>query len=159
MDEIFLFTDGSVNTLKKIGFGAYLIVKDINQPIEIVNNSVKVKRFEETSSTKLEIQTLLWALSEIIISEKKLIIYTDSQNIIKLPDRRKRLEQNNYYSKNNTRLKNHSLYQEFYKKADQLGFEIIKLRGHLKSDKKDKIDKLFSIVDKASRNALRTSDL
>jgi len=60
-------------------------------------------RFEQTSSTKLELQTLLWALGETITlangDDMTLTVYTDSQNIIGLPRRRARLEQNNSYSR------------------------------------------------------------
>jgi len=40
----------------------------------------------ETCSAKLELQILLWALSNIQVSGRKVIISTDSQNIIGLPD-------------------------------------------------------------------------
>ncbi len=148
-----LFTDGSVNTQTKIGFGAYLSITEQ----EFVTNSsiVKVKRFENTSSTKLELQTLLWALNEIQVLDSKIIVYTDSQNIVRLKGRRDKLEKNNYRSKKNRLLNNYKLYQEFYKLTDKLDCEFYKVRGHLKSNQKGDIDKLFTLVDKASRKALR----
>ncbi len=82
-----------------------------------------MKTFEDTSSMKLELQTLLWALAEIHGTSRKVVIYTDSQNIIGLPGRRNHLEQNNYYSEKNKLLNNHELYREFYKKMDQLDYE------------------------------------
>ncbi len=118
-----------------------------------------MKRFEKTSSTKLELQTLLWALNETIASTNDrditLIIYTDSQNIIGLPGRRTSLERNNYFSSKNKRLNNYELYQEFYCLTDKLKCEFVKVIDHQASCKKDEIDKLFSLVDKASRRALR----
>ena len=82
MDKLMLFTDGSVNTQSNIGYGAYLAVSEYGLSLESLKKCVKVKRFEYTSSTKLELQTLLWALSDIQALESKLIIYTDSQNIL-----------------------------------------------------------------------------
>ena len=39
--------------------------------------------------------------------------------------------------------------------TDQLDCELVKVRGHQASNQKDDIDKLFTLVDRASRNALR----
>ena len=153
MKKILLFTDGSVNTKTNIGCGAYFYVEENNYKIEEI--TVVVKRFKETSSTKLELQTLLWALKEITEVNSKIVVYTDSQNIIGLPDRRKRLEINNYHSKNNKLLKNHELYREFYQFTTSLNCEFLKIQGHLVSNQKNELDKLFTLVDRASRKALR----
>ncbi len=150
-----LFTDGSVNTHSKIGYGAYLSVSERGLSLDSLRPRVKVRRFEHTSSTKLELQTLLWALSNIQALGSRVIVYTDSQNIMGLQGRRDRFEQNDYRSKKNKRLKNYELYQEFYRMTDQLDCEFVKVRGHRVSNQKDDIDRLFTLVDKASRNALR----
>jgi len=155
MNELILLTDGSVNTRLKIGYGAYLAVHEYGLSLDSLRARVKVKRFENTSSTKLELQTLLWALRDIQALESKVIVYTDSQNIIGLPGRRERFEQNNYRSKKNRRINNYELYQEFYRMTDQLNCKFVKVRGHQVSDQKDDIDRLFTLVDRASRNALR----
>jgi ribonuclease HI len=155
MDELMLLTDGSLNTRSNIGYGAYLALSEHGLSLDTLRKRVKVKRFEHTSSTKLELQTLLWALSDTQVSGRKLIAYTDSQNIVGLPGRRDRMEQNDYRSKENKPLKNYALYQEFYRLTDQLNCQFIKVDGHQASNQKDAIDKLFALVDKASRNALR----
>ena len=155
MDELILFTDGSVNTRSNIGYGAYLAVSEPGLALDSLRTRVKVKRFEHTSSTKLELQTLLWALSEIQAVGRKVIVYTDSQNILGLQERRGRLEKNDYHSKNNRRLKHYELYQAFYSMIDQLDCELVKVRGHQVADQKDAIDRLFTLVDRTSRKALR----
>ena len=155
MDELMLLTDGSVNTQSNIGYGAYLAVSERGLSLDSLRTRVKVRRFKHTSSTKLELQTLLWALSEIQALGSKVIVYTDSQNIMGLQGRRDRFEQNDYRSKKNNRLNNYELYQEFYRMTDQLDCELVKVRGHQVSNKKDDIDNLFTLVDRASRNALR----
>jgi len=155
MDELMLFADGSVNTQSDIGYGAYLAVSERGISLDSLRTRVKVRRFEHTSSTKLELQTLLWALNDIQVLERKVIVYTDSQNIMGLQGRRDQFEQNNYRSKKNKRLNNYELYQEFYRIIDQLDCELIKVRGHQVSNQKDEIDMLFTLVDRASRNALR----
>jgi len=150
-----LFVDGSVNPQSNIGYGAYLAVSERGLAPEALRTRVKVKRFEHTSSTKLELQTLLWALSDIQATGRKVIVYTDSQNILGLQERRGRLEQNDYRSKNNKRLKHYKLYQAFYSMIDQLDCELVKVRGHQVADQKDDIDRLFTLVDRTSRKALR----
>ena len=155
MNELILLTDGSVNTKSNIGYGAYLAVYEPGLSLDSLRTRVKVKRFEQTSSTKLELQTLLWALNDIHALWGKVIVYTDSQNIMGLQGRRDRFEQNDYRSKKNKRLNNYELYQEFYRMIDQLDCELVKVRGHQVSNQKDDIDRLFTLVDRASRNALR----
>lgn len=153
--KLFLFTDGSVNTKLNFGFGAYLAVKDTAILASNQEKFVKVKRFENTSSTKLEIQTLIWALSEVKEFKGEIVLYTDSQNIIGLPGRRERLEKNNYHSKAEKQITNSELYKLFFQLLDELQFEMKKIEGHKRTHLKNNIDRLFTLVDRASRNALR----
>ena len=155
MDELKLFADGSVNTQSNIGYGAYLAVSERGLSLDSLRTRVKVRRFEHTSSTKLELQTLLWALNDIQVLGRKVIVYTDSQNMVGLQGRRDRFEQNDYRSKKNKRLNNYELYQEFFRMIDQLDCELVKVRGHQGSNQKDDIDRVFTLVDRASRHALR----
>ena len=155
MSELILLLDGSVNAQSKIGYGAYLALSEPGHSLPEMKKQIKIKRFEQTSSTKLELQTLLWALSDLQVSGRKLIVYTDSQNIIGLPGRRDHLEKTNYFSSKNRRLNNYELYQEFYRLIDQVNYELIKVRGHQAASQKDDIDHLFTLVDKASRKAQR----
>lgn len=155
MDKLLLFTDGSVDPKLKVGYGAYLAIDENDLSIDSKESLVKVKSFDDTSSTKLELQTLIWALTEIQGAARSVVVYTDSQNIIGLPRRRKSLEQNDFYSAKNKRLSNHELYRAFYNLMDQLDCELIKVEGHLSYIQKDNIDKLFTLVDRASRKALK----
>lgn len=174
MPHLHLFTDGSVHTQSKLGVGAYLLVTDTNTPIDSLYEQVQLKKFDNTSSTKLELQTLLWALNEVSAKafgdNLKLTIYTDSQNIITLPARQARLESTNYISRNQKTLENAELYQAFYCLTDDIPsklnngsansdssntYKFIKVKGHKASSQKDKIDQLFSLVDQAARRRLR----
>jgi ribonuclease HI len=155
MDTLHLFTDGSYNPTTKTGCGAYIAVSDTEVPPESLREQVKVRIFKNTSSVRLELETLLWAFKEIGQSEVQIIVYTDSQNIMNLPERRKRLEENNYQSGKNRTLKNADLYMEFFRMSDSLTPVFIKVQGHMTSNKKDNIDRLFTLVDRESRRALR----
>jgi len=163
MPHLHLFTDGSVNTQSKEGVGAFLLITDTNAPATSYSDKVMLKQFENTSSTQLELQTLLWALNEVVVravpegecKEVVLTIYTDSQNIIGLPGRRTRLEHNDYISRNNKPLKNAELYRKFYQIADGLPCNLIKVKGHKANREKGQVDRLFSLVDQAARRGLR----
>ena len=156
MKKIKLFTDSSVNPQEKIGFGAYLLLDDENESLEESKEHIKIKRFENTSSTKLELQTLLWALDQIMDKENNNIeVYTDCQNIIGLQNRRDKLEKNHFCSSSKKLIANHELYKDFYKKLDSLNLTFIKVKGHKKNSLKDEIDNIFNLVDRVSRNALR----
>ena len=155
MDTIKLFCDGSVNPQKKIGFASYFIYKQ-NDTIELAKDNIKIKKFENTSSTKLELEGLLWALEDCELIGKDIIIYTDCQNILGLEQRREKLESNNYKTSSGKILKNHTLYKHFYEKIDTLHCTFVKVKGHKPSQNKNNIDELFTLVDKASRNALRS---
>lgn len=157
MSELMIFTDGSVDTHSKIGYGAYLLVSEPERerPVNSFEPYVNVKRFDRTSSTKLELQTVLWALNDIQAMGCKVVVYTDSQNIISLTKRRETLIMNDYRSKKNKRLNNAELYQEFFRVIDMLDCEFVKVQGHQALSAKDTIHKLFALVDRASRRALR----
>jgi ribonuclease HI len=157
MEKLYLFTDGSVHVQSKIGYGACLLTSEKELNSENLKKCVRTKRFENTSSTKLELQTLLWAFSEIEKGENKVVVFTDSQNITQLVDRRHRLEENNFCSKSGKPLKNADLYIQFYEMFDALHCEIVKVQGHQPSRIKNEIEKVFTLVDRASRKALRNS--
>jgi hypothetical protein len=72
-----------------------------------------------------------------------------------LHSRRNRLENDDYISKSGRQINNHELYREFFKLTDQINCEFIKIKGHNKTSLKENIDWLFTIVDRASRNAVR----
>ena len=156
MNTIKLFCDGSVNPQKKIGYGAYFVCSGI-VTLESAKQKVQVKRFVDTSSTKLELEVLLWALEDVALINKKIIIYTDCQNIIGLESRREKLELNKFKSSKGKLLNNHELYKIFYEKMDEFNCTFIKVKGHKPSKEKDLIDSLFTLVDRNSRDALRNN--
>jgi ribonuclease HI len=154
-----LFTDGSVDIKTRIGFGAYLAINSVDLSLTDLKTKVKVKKFENTSSTTLELQTLLWAMDDAFLlhTEKtmRVAVYSDSQNILSLLVRRSGLEEQEYFSRNGKRLNNTDLYRQFFTAIDQCNCQIIKVDGHKPRHSKNDIDRLFTLVDKASRFALR----
>lgn len=156
-----LFTDGSADPLTKVGYGAYLITESPLSPRDQLAGRVVSQRFTHTSSTRLELQTLLWAIAEVIRTGQlqpqhdHLTIYTDCQTIINLPSRRLRLEQNNYCSKKNISLKNGDLYRQLIRQLDSVSHKLIKVQGHQSAKTQHHIDQIFTLVDRYARQALR----
>jgi len=144
-----LFTDGSVHPPSRVGYGAYLTLTDINNP-----GDIHTRRFENTSSSQLEIETLIWALQTL--QPQAVTVYTDSQTIIGLPGRRNRFEERNYRTQRNHPVRHADLYRQFFRFTDSIDCTFVKVKGHRKSHQKSDIDRLFSLVDRASRRALRS---
>jgi len=167
MNSFTLFTDVSLDPQRKLGVGAYLLVpttflETVPQDIRrgAISAQLRLRMFTETSSTKLEVQTVLWALenyrAEFNGSDLgSLRVYTDSQCIVGLLGRRAGLEANDFLSRRSRRpLKNAPLYRAFYAAYDELGFELIKVAGHSRSSSHDTVQRIFSYVDKDVRRAL-----
>ena len=168
MNRYALFTDVSLNPRLKLGFGAYLVIPSsfLEIPPERIIRpalieQIRLRRFDVTSSTKLEVQTLLWALEDF---QKEfsgsrfgtLDVYSDSQCVTGLLRRRSQLEMNGFCSKGTNRTVKHAcLYRKFYEFHDTLGFEVIKVAGHARSCSHDSIHRIFSFVDKEARKALK----
>ncbi len=159
MKKIKLFCDGSCNPQEKIGYGAYLLIEEDNIDLISLKTKIISKKFENTSSSKLEIETLLWALNDIDIKDCIIEVYTDCQNIIGLENRREKLEKNNFQTSSGKLIGNYELYKDFFGKLDELNLTFIKVKGHKKNSLKDELDTIFNLVDKASRKALRENML
>lgn len=167
MNNFALFTDVSVNPQRRLGVGGYLLVPlsflDV-KPDTIERSEVAArlhfKQFTETSSTKLEVQTVLWALEEVRRElsgsvHGSLQIYTDSQCVAGLLGRRAALTGSDFIAKRSGQPLAHALlYREFYAAHDQLGFQLIKVSGHSPSNTHDTVQRIFSYVDREVRKAL-----
>jgi ribonuclease HI len=162
-----LFTDVSVDPRRKVGIGGYLLVPSSfleTEPQHIDRDELAgrliMKTFSDTSSTRLEVQTVLWALensSEDLARSARgdLRIYTDSQCVAGLLGRRDALTESAFIAKRSGRLLTNSiLYNAFYATYDQLGFQLIKIRGHSRACTHDAVRLIFSIVDRQVRKAL-----
>lgn len=167
MNSFALFTDVSLNPQFKVGIGGYLFVPMSfleNEPHAIeqgeVSAQLEIKRFTETSSTKLEVQTVVWALDHLrgkLVGSAgwNLAVYTDSQCIAGLRGRRAGLEQSDFIAKRSGQPLTHAaLYRDFYSAYDQQCFELIKVSGHSRTSSHDTVQRIFSYVDRGVRKAL-----
>jgi ribonuclease HI len=162
MNHYTLFSDVSVNPQKKLGMGAYLLLPysydelmedGIENPHSFANQ-IKSKIFENTSSTKAEIQTLLWALSDIgrdLIKPFELTVCTDSQGITSLIARKQKLISSNFKKNDDEQIRNALLYAKFYEMQELINFDIVKIKGHSPKSQKDNLQLIFTIIDRKVR--------
>lgn len=162
-----LLTDVSLNPQLKIGLGAFLFIPesilmlhpdDLNQ-IDFADQII-TKKFENTSSTKLEIETVIWAIKSNINSIKRnnipLKIYSDSQCVCGLLSRKDELQERNYIAKSSgNELKNSELYKEFYKLQEELNFDVVKVKGHSPRSGHNTLHRIFSFLDSHVRSTLK----
>ncbi len=167
MNSFALFTDVSLNPQQRSGIGGYLLL-----PLSFLENAphaidqgelaarLKLKMFTETTSTKLEVQTVLWAVENSREELKgsafgELMIFTDSQCVVGLLDRRAGLIAANFVAKRSGRpLANAPLYRAFYEAHDRFGFQLRKVAGHASTNSHDTVQRIFSCVDREVRKAL-----
>ncbi len=128
---------------------------------EDVALQLKFRRFDNTSSTRLEIQTVVWAFGEIqktILNQSQIMlqVYTDSQCVAGLSERRSKLSSRCFRSqKTGQPLKNADLYRAFYEFHDRVGFSIIKVKGHMRASSRDSVHHIFACVDQEVRKVLK----
>jgi ribonuclease HI len=164
MKDFALFTDVSVNPVLNLGIGACLVLPAsfLDIPFSKIEKSeitgrVAMRRFEDTSSTKLELETVLWALGEQRKRLKgRLNLYTDSQCISGLLKRKPGLLSADFISRmTHLPLRNAPLYRRFFAYHNEYAFEVIKVDGHSKTRGRDTAHRIFSIVDRKARRALK----
>jgi ribonuclease HI len=164
-----LFADISMNSRLKCGVGGYLFLPAAYleaSPGSIEKQDIigrmALQRFKDAGSTQMEIQTIVWALgfyrnASVGSCHGGLSVYTDSQCVEGLLRRRSGLENKNYIGKKtNDEIKNASLYRIFYSLYDELEMKVVKVSGHSPSASHDTVHRIFSIVDREVRKALRS---
>lgn len=166
--DFLIFCDSSFDAESRTGVGGRLIIssRELSSQILIADLRVTTKLFTNTTNTRLELTTILWALSffKRSFSEKKANkpcypnakVISDCKTILDLPSRRDLLQKREFKSKRtNKPLSNADLYKKYFLLYDEIRPEIIWLKGHTSSRHHDVIQSLFSHVDKTTRAKLR----
>lgn len=158
--KYYLFSDASVDNQSKNGFGAYLFISEEDLFNEVIDVSGIVSvSYRRTSSSEMELKTLLHALNNNEMGNSELTVYTDSQNIVSLNERRVRLEANGFLNKKGVIIAKANLYKDFYICMDKFNCTILKIKGHSPKIEKNTIAKCFAMVDRLSRKNMRESRL
>jgi ribonuclease HI len=156
---ICVFTDASFDPQLKRGVMGYLQI-DANH-IEHASDKeliVHTEMIAEPTSSRMELRAVLWALESVVAKGKPIALYTDYEAVVKLMDRRKKLEEKNFKSlKTGLALANADLYLRLFELFDMTAPEIYWLKGHKPKPERGPTDHLLSLVDKKTREILRNS--
>lgn len=157
----FIYTDASFDKKNQLAVLGHMIFKNETEHNTMSAVNIPISLFDtyEVNNIRAEIKSALMALSSFLINKtdtSQIVLFTDCQTICGLMERREKLERLNFMSQSKKKLlANADLYQEFYKIYDILKPQIIWIKGHKQDLKSDKIDKNFSVLDKAVRQHLR----
>jgi ribonuclease HI len=143
-----VYTDGSCNQRYQLGTWAAIVLSGQSK---IILDGIET----DTTHQRMELTAVIKAL-EYIFSATHLtapiIIYTDSQYIVKLPEREAKLKQSGYITKKNHVLPNTDLIQKIFQYRESFSVNFIKVKAHEKSNG---IENLNREADKHCRKILR----
>lgn len=152
-DTIELFTDGSFEP--QITYGAWVALILKNEKEHILSGES-----ENSSQHKMELQAVIQGLNYIIENygyKYNIYLYTDSEYVEKLLQRKEKLTRNKYLTKKGHPIKHTSDIKQFYTLEEQLSLTITQVSGHQKkgvshiSDCNRRVDKLARKLVKQKR--------
>ena len=143
-----IYTDGSCNTKHKIGAWAAIILFD-NKQIELHGTDF------ETTNNRMELIAIIKGVEYVLKNYpdyNKIVIYTDSQYAVRLPQRKTKLLENNFLTKKNKLIQNADLVKIMIQFIETLNIELIKVKAHQKHT--DEIN-YNRVADMLSRKIVR----
>lgn len=137
-DVIEIWTDGSCNRINKLGgIGVYMRYKDHEMTIK--------KGYKNTKTGRMEIKAVIIALNAITDRTKQIIIYSDSQYVVKSIT----IWMMNWIHRGWIGVANIDLWKQFlqiYEKFDRNKIRFFHIKGH--TEKEDRLSLGNAIVDK-----------
>jgi ribonuclease HI len=125
-----IYTDGSCNTVHNIGAWASIIFID--------NNKFILKDVDQdTTHNRMELLAVIKAIDFIDKNYKhtSIVIYTDSQYVSRIPERKERLQQNHFLTKKRILLQNSDLVQLLIHQIETHTIEFVKVKAHQQPEK------------------------
>jgi ribonuclease HI len=143
-----LYTDGSCHTQKRIGAWVALLIMGEERLI--------LKGLEkDTTHNRMEVLAVLKAF-EFLITEKidfaSLRVYSDSQYVVEICERKEKLKQKNYLTKEGSSIQNADLIKSLVDVIESYPVTFVKVKAHQK--KSDSVN-YNREVDKLVRAHLR----
>lgn len=172
--HVTIFIDSSYDPSGRFGIGGFLCIPncpdEIRESKKVLDglyfpDAMKTRIVKNTTNTRLELQTLLWALELFKLDNENMpfgemgsiTIYTDCCAAVHLLRRRKKLNSTNYLSKRKgTTLVNADIYKSIFALYDELSPELIWIKGHTPEKDRIGIQRIFAEVDRSVRNLLRS---
>lgn len=145
-----IYTDGSCHTQLKIGaWAAILLIK---------NEKIVLKRVAlETTHNRMELLAVIEAFEHLQkeqIKYDKAIIYSDSQYVVNIFDRKKNLKSNNFLTNKGTPIQNCDLVQKLISIIETYPVDFEKVLAHQKQSDSVNYNRE---VDKLARKMVRRS--
>jgi ribonuclease HI len=149
--SITVFTDGSCHNLLKTGGWATIIF--------LGSEKVTLKgRESETTHHRMELVAVLEAfrfLENNNCMDRPITVYSDSQYVVGLLERRERLTTSGYRTKKLMPVRNADLVQTLIRFINTADVKFVKVKSHLKSSERENV--VNREVDILSRQMMRTS--
>lgn len=147
-NNIQIYTDGSCHTQQRVG-GWAAVILFANELLEIKGHVL------DTTHNAMEILAVLKALD--YLEEKKLSfsnieIISDSQYVVRIIERKEKLQKNKFLTKKNNPIRNVDLVKRLISRIETMPLFFFKIKAHQK--KTDKINYNI-IVDKLAREEVR----
>lgn len=140
--DIEIYTDGSCHTQLKIGAWAAIII--VNNKKEIL----KGKEFE-TTHNRMELLAVINSIKHVLANYaniKSLRIYSDSQYVVNLNNRKEKLLANKFITKKGKGLNNADLLAELITYMEKPNIEFVKVKAHQKQTEVENINIEVDII-------------
>ena len=140
--DIEIYTDGSCHTQLKIGAWAAIII--VNNKKEIL----KGKEFE-TTHNRMELLAVINSIKHVLANFSNfnlLKIYSDSQYVVNLNNRKEKLLTNKFITKKGKELNNIDLLAELISFMEMPNIKFIKVKAHQKQTEVENINIEVDII-------------
>lgn len=127
-NRIEIYTDGSCNSKHRIGGWAAIILHSSEKVILEGHD-------RDTTHQRMELIAVIKALEYVAINQipDPISLYTDSQYVKDLANRKEKLQTNNFITKKKTDLPNTDLIKTIFTYSEQLNITFIKVKAHEKT--------------------------
>lgn len=146
-NELHIYTDGSCHTQLKIGgWAAVLLIGD---------EKIILKGEEEnTTHNRMELLAVIKAIAfaDENFKNSSLVIFTDSQYVERIPERKQKLKENNFLTKKGTSIQNIDLIKQLIYQIETHAITFVKVKAHQKQGATINYNRE---VDKLSRKIVR----
>lgn len=147
-----IYTDGSCHTFHGIGAWAAIILAE-HKKIEIKGEA------QNTTHNRMELLAVIKAISFAAenFKDAALAIYTDSQYVFRIPERKEKLKQHHFQTKKGNPVQNSDLVQTLIGQFETCQIEFKKIKAHQKqlTANPDIHSSYNSEVDKLVRRMVR----
>ena len=145
-----LYTDGSCHPKHRAG--AWVAIVFIGNDKKILSETVK-----DTTNNRMELTAVIKAIEYVKVHHESITsikVYTDSQYVTDLPERKKKIAATDFITGKGTTLQNTDLVKTFFESLLVLPVEFIKIKAH---QKKTDVINHNREADMLSRKLLRNA--